>query len=277
MTEPEQFADQTPDRLQIFGVGQPTPSRLYDYFLGGTSYSLADRAAGREIERRAPHWAIGTRLNRSYVRRAVQLMADAGIDQFIDLGSGIPTGRTVHDVARGIHRDARIVYVASDLVTFQTVQYLLDGHDGTAVIPTDFRDQESILAHPATRNVLDLARPVGLILVGVLLFMPPEEAKEMIQRYLRALAPGSYIAMLVLTEDFSDPEVAAEIDWVREQYELTATPLHPYTTQQGRDLLAGTEPVEPGFVRHPLWRPELPPSAEQLRCGHTYVCVTRVP
>ncbi|WP_343929945.1 SAM-dependent methyltransferase [Tsukamurella strandjordii] len=277
MTEPEPITDRSPYGPRMFGVERPTAARLYDYFLGGTSYSIADRAVGREIERRAPHWAIGARLNRSYVRRVVQLMANAGIDQFLDLGSGIPTGGNVHDVARGIHPGARVVYVEKELVTFQTARYLLEGHEAAAVINLDLRDPESVLAHPTTQGLLDLSRPVGLILVGVLLFIPPDEAQEMIQRYLRVLAPGSHVAILVITEDFTDAEVASEIDWVREQYAATADRLYTYTPQQGRDLLAGTEPVEPGFVRHPLWRPELPPSPEQLRCGHGYVCVSRVP
>jgi hypothetical protein len=277
MTEPESFADRSIHGPQTFGVERPTVARLYDYFLGGTSYSLADRAVGREIDRRAPHWAIGARLNRSFVRRAAQLMADAGIDQFLDLGSGTPTGGNMHDVAHGIAPHARVVYVENELVTFQTAQYLLAGNEAAAVINVDRLDPEAVLTHPTTQGLLDFTRPVGLLAVGVLLFTPPEAARQMMQRYLRALSPGSHVAVLVITDDYTDAEVAVEVDSVREQYEQTADRIFTYTPQQGRELLAGTEPVEPGFARHPLWRPELPPTPKQLRCGHEYVCVSRVP
>ncbi|GAB3129619.1 SAM-dependent methyltransferase [Tsukamurella serpentis] len=250
---------------------------MYDYFLGGVSYTPVDRDAGERIGARAPHWLIGARLNRAFVRRAVQTMSVAGIDQFLDLGSGIPTAGNVHELARSLNPAAKVVYVDNEPVAYEMARQMLDGDPDAAILNADLRDCDAVLGHPATRELIDFSRPVGLLAVGVLLFLSDEDDPgTVLGRYREHLVPGSYLALSQATDDCPDEEVAAEVQWVRGQYEQTADRLHLRSKQQIEQWFDGTELVAPGLVRYGRWRPEFPLTPEQLRCSYGYVGLGRI-
>ncbi|WP_019202201.1 SAM-dependent methyltransferase [Tsukamurella sp. 1534] len=258
-------------------MDRPNGSRLYDYFLGGTSYLPVDREAGEEIARTAPHWALGARLNRTFARRAVQTMSADGVDQFLDLGSGITAGGTVHELARIVNPEARAVFVHDEPVSYELGRQLLGGDTSAAMIKADIRDPESVLAHPLTRELIDFTRPVGLLAVGGLVFVRDEDAPAaLLRRYREAVVPGSCLAISHVASDCPDPEIAAEVEWVRQRYESTANRLHLRSRDEIASWLEGTEMVEPGLVRYGRWRPEFPLTREQLRCNYGYVGMGRL-
>lgn len=279
MTKPDPAATPGYDALDM---DRPNGSRLYDYFLGGTSYLPADRDAGEEIERRAPHWALGARLTRTFARRAVQMMASAGIDQFLDLGSGLASGLasgggTVHELARHLQPRARAVFVYREPISFQLGRQVVGDDPYAAVLGLDLRDPGAVLAHPTTRGLLDFDRPVGLLAVGGLVFLPDEvDPGGLLRRYREALAPGSMVALSYVSDDSENPEVAAELQWVRRYYAERVAPLYVRPREEVLSWLDGTEILEPGFVRYGRWRPEYPLTPAQLRCDYGYTGVGRI-
>lgn len=274
MMNPESTGTPSPTPLDM---DRPNGSRLHDYFLGGTSYLPVDRAAGEEIAREAPHWALGARLTRTFARRAVQTMANAGIDQFLDLGSGITAGGTVHELARLVNPEARTVYVHREPIAFELGRQLVGDDPHAGVLKVDFRDPDAVLDHPVTRGLIDLARPVGLLAVGGFVFVGDEDDPGgVLGRYRRTVASGSMIALSHLSDDSAHPAIAAELRWVRRRYEHTSTPLHTRPRAEILSWLDGTEILEPGLVRYGRWRPEYPLTEAQLRCDYGYVGVGRV-
>ncbi|MBS4101841.1 SAM-dependent methyltransferase [Tsukamurella paurometabola] len=258
-------------------MDRPNGSRLYDYFLGGTSYLPVDRDAGEEIAREAPHWALGARLTRTFARRAVQTMANTGIDQFLDLGSGITAGGTVHQLAQIVHPSARTVFVLREPIAFELARQLVGDDPRAAALKLDVRNVGAVLEHPVTRGLLDFDRPVGLLAVGTFVFVGDEDDPGgLLRRYRSALAPGSMIALSQVSDDSTHPEIAAELHWVRRRYEHTSTPLHLRPRAEILSWFDGTEILEPGLVRYGRWRPEFPLTEAQLRCDYGYVGVGRV-
>ncbi|BDD84143.1 hypothetical protein TPB0596_39060 [Tsukamurella pulmonis] len=274
MTNTDPPVHPTPNSLDI---DRPNGSRLYDYFLGGTSYLPADREEGELIAREAPHWALGARLTRTFARRAVQVMASAGIDQFLDLGSGITAGGTVHQIARIVRPDARAVFVHREPIAYELGRQLVGDDPHAAVLKLNLLDDEAVLGHPTTRGLIDFDRPVGLLAVGGFVFIGDEhDPRGVLRRYREALAPGSMLALSHVSDDSAHPGVAAELRWVRRRYEHTASPLHVRPRQELLSWFEGTELLEPGLVRYGRWRPEYPLTAAQLRCDYGYVGVGRV-
>ncbi|MGZ9827663.1 SAM-dependent methyltransferase [Tsukamurella ocularis] len=274
MTNPEPTGAPSPTPLDM---DRPNGSRLYDYFLGGTSYLPVDRDAGEEIAREAPHWALGARLTRTFARRAVQTMANAGIEQFLDLGSGITAGGTVHELARLVNPAARTVFVHREPIAFELGRQLVGDDPHAGVLKLDIRDPDAVLDHAVTRGLLDFTRPVGLLAVGTFVFIGDEDDPGgVLRRYRRTTVPGSMIAISHLSDDSAYPETAAELQWVRRRYEHTSTPLHMRPRAEVLSWFEGTEILEPGLVRYGRWRPEFPLTEAQLRCDYGYVGVGRV-
>ncbi|MET9325585.1 SAM-dependent methyltransferase [Tsukamurella sp. NPDC003166] len=258
-------------------MDRPNGSRLYNYFLGGTSYLPVDRDAGEAITRAAPHWALGARLTRTFARRAVQTMAAAGIDQFLDLGSGIGAGGSVHELARLVTPDARAVYIHHEPIAYELSRELIGEDPYAAVLKLDISDPDAVLNHPVTRGLIDFDRPVGVLVVGGFVFVPDEAGPaELLLRYRAALAPGSYLALSQVSDDSAHAEVSAELEWVRKRYAATSSPLHVRPRTEVASWFDGMELVEPGLVRYGRWRPEFPLTAAQLRCDYGYVGLGRV-
>jgi len=244
-------------------LDRPNPARIYDYALGGRANFAADRAAFDAFAAVFPDNALVARSNRAFLRRVVTYLARQGIDQFLDIGSGLPTAGNVHEVARAVNPHARVVYVDSDPVAVRYSRQLLAEEQvaGVTAIEADLRDPAAILGHPRARALLDLARPVGLLLVAVLHFIPDDEARRAVRELTVAAPPGSYLTIAHGTLEGASEGYAQLV----RLYEDTARPLHfrPHAAVEG--FFAGFELVEPGLVYASAWRPEPDGADDPLR------------
>jgi O-methyltransferase involved in polyketide biosynthesis len=233
-------------------VTRPSIARIYDYVLYGKDNFAADRAAAEKLfeaglDRRH---ALA---NRAFLFRAVRFLADQGIAQYLDLGSGLPTSPSVHEVARDTVPGARVVYVDHDPIVVAHNDALLATRDGVITIRGDVRDPDTILAHEALAACLDFSQPVAVLLLGVLHFISHEEdAPGIIAKLRERLAPGSYLAVSVGSSDGADPDMLAE---ATQTYADARMPFTLRSRAQILDLFDGFDLVEPGLVSLPEWRP----------------------
>jgi len=235
-----------------------TAARMYDYYLGGIHNFPADREAAQKIIAQCPFIPAGARANRAFVRRSVGYLADVGIRQFLDLGSGIPTEGNVHEIAQGIAPDARVVYVDIDPVAVAESLDMLHGNDRATAIRADIRDVKAVLAHPQVGKLLDFDRPIGLILGAVLHFVPADaEAYALVEELVTALVPGSYLAVSHGASESFPAVVHDKAQRVADVYKRQTATLSTARTQAGvaRFFTGRVEPVDPGVVWAPEWRP----------------------
>ncbi|GIF52604.1 hypothetical protein Afe04nite_71430 [Asanoa ferruginea] len=234
-----------------------TAARIYDYFLGGTYNFEADRQAAQKMIELFPMVRAGARNNRAFLRRAVRHIATAGITQFLDIGSGIPTEGNVHDAVQKIQPGARVAYVDIDPVAVSESLDLLTGNDDATAIRADLREPRSILDHPAVRGMLDFDQPIALLLSAVLHFVPDDKlATDIVETLLDALPAGSY---LLLSHGSVEgmPERAQQLEGAKDLYKRdTASLLSPRTREEVLRFFDGLQLVEPGLVWVPQWRPE---------------------
>ena len=182
--------------------GRPTPAGIYDYALGGTANSEADRAHVERIKAFMPEIVLGAWANRGFLQRAVKRMAgEYGIRQFLDLGAGLPTQRNTHEIVGEVRADGHVVYVDYDPVVIARGREIVAGVPGTAVIEADIRDVDKILGHPDTRRLIDFSEPVGLLIVAVTHYLIDDDPWNLVARYVQALPQGSYLALSALTRD----------------------------------------------------------------------------
>jgi SAM-dependent methyltransferase len=234
---------------------KPSIARSYDYILGGSHNFAVDREFARELLAALPDFGLIAQANRAFLHRAVRFMAEAGISQFLDIGSGIPTVGNVHEIAQKLVPDARVVYVDIDPVVVAHSRQILAGDDRATVIQEDLRRPEAILNHPETRALLDFDQPVGLMLVAVLPAIPDQDDPHSIVARLRdALPPGSYLAISQGTADERTEEVQA----ARGITDQTTTPITVRSRTEIMRLFTGFELVEPGLVWSSQWRPDSP-------------------
>jgi hypothetical protein len=231
-----------------------TAARMYDYWLGGRNNFAADRIAALKISERSPEAPLMAQANRKFLGRAVRhLASEAGIRQFLDLGTGLPTKGSVHQVAQVVAPDARVVYVDSDPMVLAHARALKTG-DSAAVIHADLRDAETIFSHPETRRLINLGQPMAILLVSVLHFIGDPDAHQAVARFTRAAAPGSYLVLSHATSD-RDPEAVAAAAAV---YHGTASPASPRTRAEILEFFNGLEILQPGIVPVTRWRPDDP-------------------
>jgi len=240
---------------------RPHPARVYNYLLGGDVYFDADRRAAEQGMKSNPHSRVPPRENRAFLRRAVRfLAAERGIDQFLDIGTGIPSAPNVHHVAQSVHPAARVVYVDHDPIVLAHAEGLLDGTGETRFLKADLLDPRSILESPEAREILDFDRPVGLLLIAVLHFVGDDsDPYGLVAELLAALPPGSHLALSHLTGDFV-PEAWAE---VTEIYRRQGVTMRVRTKPEVARFFTGLDLVEPGLQVLPRWHPETgepPPS-----------------
>lgn len=232
-------------------------ARVYDWWLGGDHNFLADRDAARAMIAVHPATRACARQNRAFLGRAVRyLAADAGIRQFLDIGSGIPTARNVHQVAQETAPGARVVYVDNDEVAVGHSRLLLKDNPDAAVVRADLRDPAAILDAPETRRLIDFTRPVGLLLAAVLHFVSDSDDPPRILATLRgALAPGSY---LVISHGCRD--VRPQISAVAENVYGSRVNAQPAlrTREEIARFFDGFTLVDPGLVWVADWRPDDP-------------------
>jgi len=225
----------------------PHPARVYDYLLGGTNNFPADRAAAEAGMRANPAGRTPPRENRAFLGRAVRYLArEAGIRQFLDIGSGIPTSPNVHELAQAEAPDARIVYVDNDPIVLAQSRALLTG--GTEYLQADLRDVGPIMG-----SVLDLDRPVALLLIAIMHFVPDgDDPYGIAARLLDALPAGSYLALTHLTGDF-DPDAWEAVAAI---YRRTGVHMRVRSRAEIERFFDGLDLVDPGLVVLPDWRPD---------------------
>ncbi|ADU11058.1 protein of unknown function DUF574 [Micromonospora sp. L5] len=233
------------------------PARRYNYWLGGKDNFQADRDSGDAMAARFPTIRISALENRRFLRRAVRHLAgEAGIRQFLDIGTGIPTADNTHEVAQSTDPRARVVYVDNDPIVLAHARALLTSspEGATAYLDADLRDPERILAHPDLRRTLDLSQPVALMLLAVLHFVPDgEDPYAIVGRLLDALPAGSYLAASHATHDYLPEELAAEA-----KAAARGGGPHGVINLRSREEVVrffdGLELVEPGVCSVAEWR-----------------------
>ena len=234
-------------------VTRPSAARVYDYFLGGAHNFEVDRRLAEQIASMTPNIGETMRSNRSFLRRAVRFLVAQGVRQFLDIGSGIPTAGNVHEIALAAAPDAVVVYVDIDPVAVEHSRAILAGVERTGVICADVRDVDRILAESAKLGLLDLDRPVAMLLAGVLHFVPDTDDPAGTVAALRdALAPGSYLLISHATADGQPAEVIE----AQSLSSRTATEIVLRSQAQVAAYFDGFSLVEPGLVFIPQWRPD---------------------
>ena len=237
-------------------AGTAHSARVYDYWLGGKDNFAADRVLGDAIIAAVPTTRFAARANRSFLGRAVRyLAADAGIAQFLDIGTGIPTAGNTHEVAQAADPRARVVYVDHDPIVLAHARALMTSSPAgaTAFIKADLRDPGKILADPELRGTLDLGKPVALMLIAVLHFLTEQDnPRGLVAELLDALPSGSYLTIAHLTADF-DPEEAAAALAAAKRSSVTYV---PRSAAEVAAFFEGLDLVEPGVVPILTWRPD---------------------
>ncbi len=247
---------------QGIDISVPSVSRIYDYYLGGSHNFEVDREAARKAMEFMPGLPKIMQANRAFMRRAVTHAVNEGITQFLDIGSGIPTFGNVHEVVQKAEPEARVLYVDHDPVAVAHGRAVLEGNSNAAVLSADLRKPVQILDSPEVSSLIDLDRPVALLLVAVLHFLEDTDEPQAAVAELRdALAPGS---LLILTHASYDGVPVPEEQAVGavDVYRDIRNPLVMRSREEIARFFEGYEMVEPGLVSMPLWRPDTPAEQE---------------
>jgi hypothetical protein len=234
-------------------LDHPSVAPVYDFYLGGSHSFESDRAFARQLLDAVPDVRGFSRDNRAFLRRAVWYLCAEGLDQFLDLGSGIPTVGNVHEVARAANPQARVVYVDHDPVAVVHSRHLLEGDDRTTAVLADVRDTERVL-DLAVEAGLDLGRPVAVLAVAVLPFLDDaDRPAEVMARYLAAMPPGTHLAI----SHFSSAGPPAFIEGAHVyDREESPNPVRLRTPDEITALFGDLELVDPGVVQTARWRPD---------------------
>jgi S-adenosyl methyltransferase len=230
---------------------KPSAARIYDYLLGGKDNYAVDRAAADKVLSVAPDQRRLARANRAFAIRALRVLAEGGIRQFIDLGTGLPSSPSVHEVARQIDPSARVVYVDYDPIVRAHNTALLAGDDQVTSIQADIRQPEAILDHPDLSRLIDFARPVGVLCVAVLhLISDAEDPGGIIAQFRDRMSPASGLVLSQFASE-SNQEAMAELRAV-----AAGTPVETYFRSQNQILhfFDGFELLEPGLTSVQEWR-----------------------
>ncbi|GAA4196753.1 SAM-dependent methyltransferase [Streptosporangium oxazolinicum] len=228
---------------------------MYDYYLGGKDNFASDREAAEQIVRIVPDIRRIARDNRAFLSRVVELLARQGVRQFLDIGSGLPTQDNVHQVVHRVAPESRVVYVDNDPIVMVHGRALLEDNVFTSVVQADMREPERLLAHPQIEGALDFTRPVAVLMISMLHFIPDEDLVTRIMAVIRErLVPGSY---LVITHAFAADVSPDSYEAGQEVYRSTsAGALTSRGPERLAELMRGSELLEPGVVPVEAWRPE---------------------
>jgi S-adenosyl methyltransferase len=236
-------------------------ARIYDYILGGKDNFEADRRAAEAAIARNPNMAVGMRANRALMRRmTAYLTAEAGVRQFLDIGTGLPTSPNMHEIAQQIAPQSRVVYVDNDPIVLAHARALLiSAPEGACTyIAADARDPGKILADPKLTGTLDLSKPVALMLFGVVHFFPDsDDPLAIIAHFLDALPAGSYLAIQHPTADFYPPGIGSQ-----SAYRGAGIPFQYRTRDEFSLFLDGLQLVDPGITPMTEWRPDMEPGPQ---------------
>jgi hypothetical protein len=258
--------------LGKFDPAAPSPARVWDYLVGGKDNFAADRELAARMLEATPELPVVARLTRQFLRRAVEeLVTVHGVRQFLDIGSGLPTAENTHEVAQWAAPESRIVYVDDDPVVIRHAEALLNSapEGACAYVEADLRDPAVILAEAA--RTLDFGKPVALMLIQVLHFIPDaDDPYGIVARLMAALPPGSF---LVIVHGASDLNSEANAEVVRRYNSASSAQLSIRTFEEFSRFFTGLEPVGPGLVSGLEWLrtsgAELPPMPPQMTIGHS--------
>ncbi|HEX5119035.1 MAG TPA: SAM-dependent methyltransferase [Pseudonocardiaceae bacterium] len=252
----EQLPDWVPEGIE---VTVPNAARMYDFALGGYHNFAVDREFFEQIEAAAPGSTVIAHANRAFVGRSVRWLVDAGIRQFLDIGSGIPTLGNVHEVAQAAAPESKVVYVDIDPIAVAHGKAILAGNTQAVSLEADLRKPADILYHEDVVRLLDFGQPVAVLLNCVLHFVPDDADPESILEEIKeAMVSGSYLALTHGTEMDDRP---GEAEAVIKLYQRTPTAVVGRSPERIRNFLTGMELVEPGIVPVNNWRPD--PEAQQ--------------
>jgi len=256
-------------------TGMAHPARVYDYMLGGRDNFAADRELAEAVTAAMPSAPFMTRANRAFLGRAVRyLTTEAGIRQFLDIGTGIPAAGNTHEVAQAVAPRSRVVYVDNDPIVHAHARALMTGDPAgtTAFIQADLREPGKILADPALQRTLDLGEPVALMLVAILMYVREEENPQgIVSTLLDALPSGSYLTISHASGDFNPDEATG----AAAATQRSGIPFTSRTQAEVSALFAGLDLVDPGVVPVLAWRPDAPPA--NPRAAYYYGAVARKP
>ncbi|MFG1694170.1 SAM-dependent methyltransferase [Nonomuraea sp. NPDC049309] len=232
-------------------ASKPSSARIYDYFLGGCDHYAVDREAAKTFLLAVPNARNAARATRGFVLRSTRAIAEMGIRQFIDIGCGIPIYPNVHDIARKVNPDARVVYVDNDPIVLAKGRALRD-EPGVVTVEGDLRKPAEIFANPEVTGLLDLNRPIGVLTIAVWHFLPEDEIYDYQAQIRQALAPGSCLALAHGCMDYATKE---EVASAHALYQHTTNPMRVRTREEIARLFEGFELIEPGLVPLNDWRP----------------------
>ncbi|NUR29319.1 MAG: hypothetical protein HOV83_26330 [Catenulispora sp.] len=259
--DPAQDADALFDDLpanidtDVFSV-----ARLYDFLLGGKNNFAPDRDFGRRLLAIEPNGRMILQQNRLWLARAMRVMLDAGVRQFLDLGSGIPTQNYVHELAHAVDPAAKVVYIDNDPPAVSHSNYILRGSANAGAVQADMVDAERVLGDPVVKSLIDFDRPVGLTALAAWHFVDDgDDPKGVLAAYRRMLAPGSYLALTHATIDGATGDTVRD---VQSAYQSVMKNPTPRTREEIAEFFDGFEILEPGIVNLPAWRPDRPEDAE---------------
>ena len=239
----------------------PNVARMYDYMLGGKENYASDRAAVAKLIEMAPGVPVAARLNREFVGRAVRFVASAGVTQFLDVGAGLPTQNSVHQVAQEAAPDAAVAYVDNDPVVLTHSRALLDGQARVEVVAGDVRDPAAIVGDPRVRALIDFSRPVCVLLLALMHFIPDaEDPASLVAAFAEAIVPGSYLIVSHATAHGAPPQVAAYSKDAERVYDQATAQVTLRDPDEVSALLSPFTLLEPGLVHVSQWRPPVPAS-----------------
>jgi O-methyltransferase involved in polyketide biosynthesis len=227
-------------------ISRPNIARVYDYWLGGKDNFAIDRKVAAGMLEQDPDLARRVRDNREFVTKVAGRAAERGVVQFIDLGAGLPARPSVHEAARAVSPQARVVYVDNDSVVVSHARALLATGKGLEAISGDLRDPDAVLCDPVLGSVIDLSQPVCVILAAVAHFLPAAQAAELTARYMASLASGSWLAVSVA--HFADEKLLAQLYAMH-----TSAPFQNHGAAELTSFLGGLDVIPPGIAEVQRW------------------------
>ncbi|PTB68601.1 DUF574-domain-containing protein [Trichoderma citrinoviride] len=240
-------------------VSRPSVARMYDFYLGGKNNFESDRAAVAAVKQALPNIFEIAAEGRHFLRRVIRYMCFQGIEQFIDIGSGLPSADNTHQVAQRVNPNARVVYVDIDDAAVIQGRQILNGDPSTAFIQGSVLELEPILNHPETRNLIDFSKPVGVVMMGLLHFFDIPTDRAILKQLHEDLAPGSLVGFSHGVLDYQNENAIKE---VLDAYARTPTPLIMRTMDDIKKIMEGYLAVEPGLVLMHDWKMDMAEEGE---------------
>jgi hypothetical protein len=257
------------DWRETFRPDIPSAARVYDYLLGGKDNYPADRAVAESMISQLPNVRQAVKWNRAFLRRVVRyLVGEAGIQQIVDIGAGLPSVGNTHEIALDASPEAKVVYVDHDPVVLTHARNMLHGVPNTAIIEQDLLKPDGILADPVLRNLIDFGQPAAFLFLSILHFVADEaDPAGIIARLLAPFPAGSHVAISHAT-----PDTVPEVNDVERVFDEATEQAHVRSRTAVGGLVAGMEILQPGLVWPPEWRPD-PGDEVPANAAESYYCV----